>query len=353
MVFFGGPAHGQYGMELFTPSHHRLRAGIVLIARDVDFGMEFFHTPFEKGGKFSATFKGGSTVSGIYVWGSRGWEMIGDAGGAGIGATIAFGKWGYGGRASVERGFGSGIRGETPLRGDPYTKERGAEEFFIGAIEKSQDLSEFAGKYRGMDDAYVVTAARELAKFGYMYGNPELKGRSYFSDEAMEVAAIDEEAEFQVVRAGAMGKENPGKAGICSNISALQSEFLRQAGWEAYSIQVAGRMGRDIVGEGGRGIRNEVEPHLMTIAKSPGKSGAYLFNYWKAYESADGRIWPIVREIAKEAGIIPLGMYVYGEGNRLMGHYESKEKALNRAMAGDMETLKKALLHPRPRGNGK
>jgi hypothetical protein len=353
-AFFGGQAHGQYGAEIFAPHHHKLRAGIVISQQDADFAAEFFHTPFEKGGNFSVTFKGGNVVPGLYGWGSKGWGMIGDAGGAGVGATLAFGKRGYKGRARAERGFGSGMgSGETTLRKDTSWGGRGAKEFFLGAMEESQGLSEFGKKYRGMDEAYIVNAARELGRLGYKYGNPELNVRSYFSKEAKEVAAIGEESAFRAVRRAALGKKNPGKTGICSNVAALQSEFLRQAGWKAYTIQVAGRMGQDILGNAEAGTPNVVEPHMMTIAKSPGKKGAFLFNYWKAYESKDGRIWPIVREISKEAGVIPLGMYIYGKGNKLIGHYESKEKALNRAMAGDRETLKEALLHSRPRKNGK
>jgi hypothetical protein len=66
-------------------------------------------------------------------------------------------------------------------------------------------------------------------------------------------------------------------------------------------------------------------------------------------ENENGRAMPLIRYFSEEEGIVPKGMYVYGKGNKLVGYYETEEGELNRIIAGDEDTFKKALLESRPK----
>jgi hypothetical protein len=126
---------------------------------------------------------------------------------------------------------------------------------------------------------------------------------------------------------------NVGSAGICRNINPVGAAFLWEAGWDAFSID----------------LFDGKVPHNITLGKNPETGKAVLLNYGNIIKSQSGQVWPLLRQYAKKNGFVISGVRIYGANNELIGYYELEEGKLNRAKAGDGDTLKDALLRSRPR----
>lgn len=124
-----------------------------------------------------------------------------------------------------------------------------------------------------------------------------------------------------------------GGAGVCRNINPMQATFLRESGWEAFSIGVFGGK----------------EAHIATLARNPKTGKTALLDYGDIIKSPSGKFWPLIRNYAKGKGFVPTGVEIWGENNEFVGYYELEEGKMARAKAGDEDTLKDALLHSRPR----
>jgi len=351
VVFAPEKTYEQHGMGVMTPHHHKVQVGAVIQLEGVDVGAEFFQTPFGIGGEVSFAIKTGYIVPKVYGWGSKGWGMIGDE--VGVGITVPFSARRLAAKATVERAFGAS-RGSVMALDDMGGRHRiGGElpdnvsmkqlRFWSDAIEKSETMGDFADKYRGMSMLDILFAARGLGgQAKARYSDDLAKGwGNIFSKRSERIEGIGSEQVYETVRNWWMedkyeagkGPDELGVAGICANISSLQTEFLRELGLEAYSLAIpSGKM-----------------QHVVSVVKNPETGSIYLLDYYDVYENKDGKIWPLVREYAKMNGVVPQGMYVYGPGNELVGYYEAPEKKLNRAMASDEETLKDALLKSRPK----
>jgi hypothetical protein len=351
VVFAPEKPYSQHGMGVMTPHHHKVQVGAVVQLEGVDVGAEFFQTPFSVGGEVSFSIKTGYIVPKVYGWGSKGWGMIGDE--VGMGVSIPFSARRLAAEARVEKVFGTG-GGEVMAVDDMGGRHKVGEKlpdkvqmeqlrFWGDAIDKSESLGEFADKYRGMSMVDILFAARGLGGQAKARYSDELKKGwgNIFSKRSEQVEKIDSKKVYQTVRnwwvhdreKGEPVKDELGAAGICANISSLQTEFLRELGLEAYSLAIpSGRM-----------------QHVVSVVKDPESGSIYLLDYYDVYESKDGKLWPLVQAYTTGRGIVPHGMYVYGQGDELVGYYEAPEKKLNRAMASDKETLKDALLKSRPK----
>ncbi|MCP4647296.1 MAG: hypothetical protein GY852_06090 [bacterium] len=351
VVFAPEKPYSQHGMGVMTPHHHKVQVGAVVQLEGVDVGAEFFQTPFSVGGEVSFSIKTGYIVPKVYGWGSKGWGMIGDE--VGVGVAVPFSARRLAAKATVERAFGTG-GGDVMALDDMGGRHRIGEElpdnvsmkqlrFWSDAIEKSETLGEFADKYRGRSMGDILFAARGLGgQAKARYSDDLAKGwGNVFSKRSARVEGIDSEKVYGTVRnwwiedkyEAGKNPDELGAAGICANISSLQTEFLRELGLEAYSLAIpSGKM-----------------QHVVSVVKDPESGNIYLLDYYDVYENKGGELWPLVREYANANGVVPHGMYVYGNGDELVGYYEAPEKKLNRAMASDKETLKDALLRSRPK----
>ncbi|MBN2121802.1 hypothetical protein JW721_01975 [Candidatus Micrarchaeota archaeon] len=307
--------------------HHKIRSGISASTKEGKVQAEFFQTPFEKGGELSFTFKAGRLVPQLYGWYSKEGDILGREHKAGSGLKIAFGSGALNVRSRVERGFELG-EGKYDNTVKNWKKDYAAEKrrYFYKAVRESKSIAEFASKYLGKSTQEILSAVSMLG----------LKGdaRTYDKDATnKDIEEIGAEGAFLALRKYIITKIEGG-GGQCPNISgALQSTFLREVGWEAYSGLIA-------AAESG---------HVITVARDPKTGEAYLLDYGDITMNGRGRIWPLIRQYAQKEGVVPLGVYLFGEGNKVIGYYEAEERKLNRAMAGDRETLKEGLLHSRPK----
>ncbi|MBN2121786.1 hypothetical protein JW721_01890 [Candidatus Micrarchaeota archaeon] len=311
---------------IFMVKHHKARGGLIFTRGDVGAGAEFFQTPFEKGGELSFTLKMDSASAKLYAQYSRGWGIIGDK--ANLGLNVEFGGGKRRVRSNVEGGLGvGGIYSSDDAKDYPVGSEH--DEFFKEAMAGSESLSEFAGKYRGKGKGAILHALSRLGGYGMDNYDHNLRPARKHREE---IAEIGTGGSFAAMRKTVLEETEEGGGGTCGNIGSVQQEFLRGAGWTAYGLLVPGKE----------------SSHYITLAQAPGDKAAYLANYEHILVNPDGRVLPLLRKYAQEKGAIPHGFYIFGEGNRIIGYYESDEKALSRAMAGDEDTLKDALLHSRP-----
>ncbi len=305
--------------DYIRPHHHEAAGGASLECRGVEIRGEFSHTRLEKGGKLSFSFRAGNLVPQVYGWYSKEDEALGGADKAGIGLNVEFGWGALNARAKVE---GGAIMGAGAGRAEEW--EEGAGEWiFQGAMRSSRNISEFAKKYDGVTAEGILYAAARLGEYGYgKYGD--------ISDSHTRKMGV--EGEFESIRNSVISGEDS-QGGLCSNIGSLQATFLREVGWEAY----------------GMGIVGKKYGHNVAFARDPKTGTVYFFQGPYVSMNARGNVLPLIRKYAKEKGAIPHRIDLYGEGNKLVGHYELEEGKLNRAMASDEETLKDALLHSRPK----
>ncbi|MBN2121799.1 hypothetical protein JW721_01960 [Candidatus Micrarchaeota archaeon] len=305
--------------------HHKIRAGVKLDWDKAGAQAEFFQAPFEKGGEMSFTFKTKHVVPTLHGWYSREEGFLGRGNRAGIGLDIAFGAGAINARSHVEVGGGSGsAEGASGIKHRELKLKDDEMGFFKESIRDSKSISEFAAKYRGKSTREILNAASLLGNAGFLNRDADA------TDE--EVGDIGAEGAFLATRKFFMGG-GKGGAGVCTNINgAMLGTFLREAGWEAVAVD----------------FTQEAEGHAITLGRDPATGKAYLFDYRGIRVSENGKVWPLLREYAKSYGVIPMDIVIYGRGNKVIGYYEAEEKKLNRAMAGDRETLKEALLHSRP-----
>jgi hypothetical protein len=306
--------------------HHKAREGLIFTQGDLGAGAEFFQTPFEKGGEVSFTLKMDAASAKLYAQYSKGWDIIGDKAEAGL--SIDFGAGKHRVRTRVEGGFGlGGVVSSTDARDYPVDEEH--ERNFKVAVWTSENLSEFAEKYRGKGKEAILYAMSSLGRYGGENYDHELRPSIKHRKEIKEIGI---EGSYTAIRKSIL-QGTDGGTGTCGNIGALQRDFLDKVGWEAYTVLIPGK----------------TSPHYITFGQPPGEKAVYLANYNHISENSQGKVWPLIRRYATERGVLPHGFYIFGKGNRIIGYYEAEEKALSRAMAGDGDTLKDGLLKSRPK----
>ncbi|MBN2121703.1 hypothetical protein JW721_01425 [Candidatus Micrarchaeota archaeon] len=301
------------------PHQNEIAGGVSLGLEGVEIRGEVSHSRLEKGARLSFSFRSANLAPKIYGWYSKEDESLGGADKAGVGLNMELGRGALKAKARVEGGAGL-------ERGDGKAEEwekGGGEWIFQGAMGRSENISEFAKKYEGVTAEGILYAAARLGEYGYgNYGD--------VSDSHTRKMGVD--GEFRSIRKSVISGEE-GVGGLCSNIGSLQATFLREVGWEAYSGSVVGGK----------------YSHSIAFAKDPETGTVYFFQGPYVSMNPRGSVLPLLRKYAKEKGLVPQRIYLYGEGNRIIGHYELEEGKLNRAMAEDEDTLKDALLHSRPK----
>ncbi|MBN2121792.1 hypothetical protein JW721_01920 [Candidatus Micrarchaeota archaeon] len=389
VVYAPKKAYG--GMTLIESAgahHHKMRAGIVVNKSGISVGGEFFQTPFGKGGELS--FESRRISPKLSAWYSQEGEMWGGETKLGLLLTmpLRFGDKRYGREHPVWR-TGNPMAKDAKKGWATITSNSGeeAEVFFREALSASEDIAELGYKYRGKTGTEVLFAAALLGEYGLenyeKVGDKSLKklgvegsydaAREFLKRNDMKEkikAFLDTSSPYvplkentaalaayyelpayirqnrklwkkkywevmEYIRSEYIRLDNllPGGAGVCRNINPMQATFLREAGWDAFSI----------------GLLTEKGPHIFTLGRDPKTGETSLLNYGNVLTSKRGQVWPLIRQYAKNKGIALSGVEIWGEGNEFIGYYELEEGKLNRAKAGKGETLKGALLHSRPR----
>ncbi len=343
IVFYPDTPYSQHAYDVVTPHHEKVKAGASLQLRETDVNIEVSQTPFAKGGEFSVKLKNAPWSPSVYGWVDLGGEMIGEAGGIGLRAEI-------GGERKiaslkVEKGaYEKGSAGDAGVRTRYGSKEeleadaRGSEAYGImrEALRNSDNLDEFISYYKGKGDTYsLLYALSYIGEVGRRNYDEKLKNDwwNVFSNRADEVARIGPEGAFAAIQESFRhGNETFGGAGICANINVLPAVILRELGWEAYTISLAG---------GGM-------PHVVTAAKDPATGKMYLLNYRSISESKEGNLWPLLQEYAQNEGIVVQGAYLFGKNNEFLGYYKGREGKLMDEVAGkDEDSLRLRLIRPR------
>ncbi|MFP3950023.1 MAG: hypothetical protein ACLFUZ_02940 [Candidatus Micrarchaeia archaeon] len=326
-VFFRSTKpYEEIGLKRAEPQHDELKAGMVLDLEGLDITAEFLHTPFEKGGGVSFMIEGEYLSPEIYFSGKYREETFGGSEVTG-GLVLHFEGKKTRGRGKLEKtlsGMKSGQDWEL-LYGKKTPEEEKKQEMFEQAIEESENLNEFAAKYRGASVSSKIYAAQRIGKIAWAV--QQEMGGDALSLKPEDVVGMDESKTYDAVRtAAAGGLADPG---TCVTVHSLIAEFLREAGMEAYAV----------------GFPRKDDSHLVAIAKDPRSGHMYLIDYYDVVEQEGGMLWPLMQQYAQWEGIIINRVEVYGKNNNIIGCYTGPEgKMLDEAAGMREDRMKRALI---------
>ena len=326
-VFFRSTKpYEQFGWKRITPQHDELKAGMVLDLEGFDINAEFIHTPFEKGGGVSFRIEGKYLSPEIYFSGKYREETFGGSEVAG-GLVLHFEGGKTKGRGKFEKNL-SGMESRQKweeIYGKASPEEKEKQEMFEQAIEESENLHEFAARYRGASVSSKIYAAQRLGKIA-MDVQHEMGGDA-LSVNPDDMAGMDMTDTYEALKNSAMG--GVADPGACATVHSLIAEFLRESGMEAYAV----------------GFPRKDYSHLVAIAKDPHSGHMYLIDYYSVVEQEGGRLWPLMQQYAQWDGIIINRVEVYGKNNNIIGCYTGPEgKMLDEAAGMGEDRMKRALI---------